>query len=357
MPARLPLRPHLSVDELEQRYRACRDPVARSRWHIVWLVGQGHSGAAAARLTSYSETWVRPLIHRYNDDGPAGLADDRHAHPGRAPLVSTEMREALRARLADPPPDGGLWTGPKVATWLSERLNRAIHPQRGWETLRGLGFTPQRPRPRATRADPVAQDAFKKGGLEQAVNAVRTAHPRATVTVWAEDEHRLIPIVRRVWAPRGTRPTAPSDRRYAWLYVYGLVRPTTGQSWWCLLPSMRTAAMSAALAAFAHDEGIDATRRVVIVWDGAGRHTSGELAVPEGIDLVALPPSSPELQPAERVWPLVNEAVANRSFATLDALEAVLVDRCRTLREDRPTIRDLTRYRWWPSDAPLAIRN
>lgn len=177
------------------------------------------------------------------------------------------------------------------------------------------------------------------------------------VTLWAEDEHRLglIPIRRRVWAPRGTRPVAPSDRRYQWLYVYGLVRPTTGDSWWCLLPSMRTTAMSAALAAFAGDVGINATHRAVVVWDGAGSHTSADLVVPDGIDLVPLPPYSPELQPAERLWPLVNEAIANRSFTDLDALEAVLVDRCRALRADRVTIHDLTRYHWWPSDAPLAI--
>lgn len=179
------------------------------------------------------------------------------------------------------------------------------------------------------------------------------------VTVWAEDEHRLglIPIVRRVWAPRGQRPTAASDRRYTWLYVYGLVRPTTGQSWWCLLPSMRTEAMSTALAAFAADEGIDATHRAVVVWDGAGGHTSTGLVVPAGIDLVPLPPYSPELQPAERLWPLVDEAIANHSFADLDALEDVLVNRCRTLRQDRATIRAVTCYHWWPSDIAPVIRN
>jgi transposase len=191
-----------------------------------------------------------------------------------------------------------------------------------------------------------------KRGLEQAVTAVRTAHPDATVTVWAEDEHRLglLPIRRRIWAPRGQRPTVPSDRRYQWLYVYGIVRPTTGETWWCLLPSMRTEAMTVALAEFARDEGIDAAHRVVIVWDGAGSHTSADLVVPEGIDLVPLPPYSPELQPAERLWPLVDEAIANRTFAKLDALEAVLVNRCRTLRAQQATIRDLTCYHWWPDE-------
>lgn len=163
MPSRLTLTPQQSLAELEQRYRACRDAVERSHWHIVWLVGQGHSGAAVARLTGYSETWVRTIIHRYNADGPVGLVDGRHANPGRTPLVPPAVREELRERLAAPPPDGGLWTGPKVAAWLSERLDRPVSPQRAWETLRTLDFTLHQPRPRARRADPAAREAFKKG--------------------------------------------------------------------------------------------------------------------------------------------------------------------------------------------------
>jgi transposase len=165
MPARLTLSPHLADADLERRYRTSRDPVARSHWHMLWLVAQGHSGAAVARLTGYSETWVRTLIHRYNDAGPTGIADRRHANPGQPPLVSSAVRAELRAVLATPPPDGGLWTGPKVAAWLTDRLDRTISPQRAWEVLRALGFTLHRPRPRATTADPAAQAAFKKGAL------------------------------------------------------------------------------------------------------------------------------------------------------------------------------------------------
>ena len=163
MPRSLSLTPHLADAELERRYRACRDPVERTHWHIVWLVSQGYTCPTVARLVGYSETWVRTLIHRYNDDGASALADRRHANPGQPPLVPPAVREALRVVLADPPPDGGLWTSPKVATWLADRLDRAISPQRAWETLQWLGYSLHQPRPRATTADPAAQVAFKKG--------------------------------------------------------------------------------------------------------------------------------------------------------------------------------------------------
>jgi hypothetical protein len=132
------------------------------------------------------------------------------------------------------------------------------------------------------------------------VDAVAAAHPDAQVTVWATDEHRLglLPVVRRVWARTGQRPIAWVRRRYQWLYVYGFVRPRTGQTWWCLLPTVSKPAFRLALAAFARDEGIDATHRAVLVLDQAGWHSPKDVVLPVGIHLAFLPPASPELQPA-----------------------------------------------------------
>lgn len=154
----------------------------------------------------------------------------------------------------------------------------------------------------------------------------------------------------RVWAPRGQRPTAWVHRRSDWLDVYAVVRPTTGQSWWAWLPTVSAEAFGLALAEFAHDAGIDATHRAVIALEGAGWHAAQALVVPNGIDLVPLPPAAPERQPAERLWPLIDEVVANRTFVDLDELEDVLVRRCRTLRANRRQIRGHTRYHWGPRE-------
>ncbi len=166
------------------------------------------------------------------------------------------------------------------------------------------------------------------------------------------DEHRLglLPVVRRVWAPKGQRPTAAVHRRYEWLYVYGFVRPRTGQTWWCLLPTVSKAAFRLALDAFARDEGVDATHQAVLLLDQAGWHSTKDLARPEGLHLAFLPPASPELQPAERLWGLVDEPVANRTFPDLDALEATLVTRCQELERQRRPIKTRTHYHWWPHE-------
>jgi transposase len=155
--------PHMTVAELEQRYRQAGDPVARSQWQILWLLAGGMATAGVARVTGYSVRWVQEIARRYRA-GPAAIGDRRHTNPGAAPLLDQKQQERLRTALRGPAPDGGIWSCRSVAGWMSQTLGRPVSTQRGWEWMRRLGFTPQRPRPRETRADPAAQEAFKKGG-------------------------------------------------------------------------------------------------------------------------------------------------------------------------------------------------
>ncbi len=70
------------------------------------------------------------------------------------------------------------------------------------------------------------------------------------------------------------------------------------------------------------------------------------MKVPPGIEVELLPPYSPELQPAERLWNLVDEPLANEYIETLDELEEILSKRCCVLSEMRDEIRNLTNYHW-----------
>ncbi|MCB9663431.1 MAG: IS630 family transposase [Alphaproteobacteria bacterium] len=171
--------------------------------------------------------------------------------------------------------------------------------------------------------------------------------------LWTEDEARLglKPIVRRVWAAWGIRPTAHQKPRYQWLYLLGFVRPETGEVFWLVMPSMDAEVWSVALREFAAHVGAGPDKRIVLVLDGAGFHTAREVVVPDGIHLVWLPPYSPELQPAERLWPLVRESLANRVFDDIDDLEDTVCARCRELDEQHDVVRRLCRFHWWPAVA------
>lgn len=84
MPRYATVAPHLGQDKLAQRDRHAHDPVARSHWHIVWLVAQGRHIPEVATLVGSTANWVRTIIRRYNADGPAGIADRRGTNPGAA---------------------------------------------------------------------------------------------------------------------------------------------------------------------------------------------------------------------------------------------------------------------------------
>jgi transposase len=190
-----------------------------------------------------------------------------------------------------------------------------------------------------------------KRDLPGLVAAEQQAHPEATLELWAMDEHRvgLKPILRRVWAPRGQRPIAVVHPRYEWMYVIGFVQPEKGKTSLWVVSHVDAEVFSLILGAFAAEQGVSETKRLMLVLDGAGWHTAGRVEVPPGMSFVKLPPYSPELQPSERLWPLCNEPLANRTFDSIEDLEVVLSDRCCEIFTMHDHVRDLTNYHWWPS--------
>lgn len=183
---------------------------------------------------------------------------------------------------------------------------------------------------------------------------LKEAHPTAKVEVWSEDEHRLglKPIIRKVWSPIGERPIAKVHQRYEWTYLYAFAHPKSGEVHWLILPTVNAEVFSLALESFAREVGAGKSKkRILLVLDGAGWHTAKKLRVPEGIHLEFLPPHSPELQPSERLWPLSDEAVANRHFERIGELEEALVERCVSLRKQPEIVRSYLHYHWWPKAA------
>jgi transposase len=147
MPRRITLAPHLSGEELGQRYKRATTPAAARRYQALWLINQGHTAKSAAALVGFSDKWVRALVHRYNHLGVAGLTDRRSLHHGRVTLLTLDQQRALAQALQAPPAEGGIWTGRKVAAWIQRTTDRPTHHQRGWDYLRRLGYTRQHPRP------------------------------------------------------------------------------------------------------------------------------------------------------------------------------------------------------------------
>jgi hypothetical protein len=156
------------------------------------------------------------------------------------------------------------------------------------------------------------------------------------------DEQRigLRGTTRRVWGRRGVKVRQRLQLRYEWAYLFAAVDARAGRLWWDWLDTMRAADLRPVIAEVRARGLLDA-----LVWDGAPSHADADVRA-VGLPLVALPPYSPELDPAERLFEEVRRRVEGEVYATLadkvDAVEAFL----RELDADPARVRRLCGWDW-----------
>ena len=161
----LKIQAHLSPSEVKSRYQNCLNAVEKIHWQAIWLLGKEDSPLnteEVAKVIGYSPGWVRRIARRYNEEGPDGI-EDKRKHNGVAPLLNEDQMKQLEDKVSGPAPDGGLWTGRKVALAIKEIIGRKVSLVTGWNYLNSIGFTLQVPRPSHTKAaTDEEQEAFKK---------------------------------------------------------------------------------------------------------------------------------------------------------------------------------------------------
>jgi transposase len=172
---RLIVLPHLTPSQINNRFRRCRDAREKTHWHVIWLLtqpGSRRSAYSVSKLVGLSPAWAAEMVKRWNKHGPDGLVDGRRENGGR-PLLSPRQQALLIAALKERTPDGGLWTGPKVAAYVKQRWKFRINPATGWKWLKRLGFTLQVPRP----SHPKSATPEERRGWKKSAEAPRAGPP------------------------------------------------------------------------------------------------------------------------------------------------------------------------------------
>ena len=99
--------------------------------------------------------------------------------------------------------------------------------------------------------------------------------------VWFADEARV--------GQQGTitsRPRAPCDRRYEWVYLFGAICPERQTGAAIIMPQVNVTAMNEHLKEISQCVSVGAI--AVLVLDGAGWHSSPRLRVPDNVVLLAI---------------------------------------------------------------------
>ena len=147
-------------------------------------------------------------------------------------------------------------------------------------------------------------------------------------------------MVRRVWGRQGVKVRQRLQLVYEWLYLFLVVDGQKGKLYWSWIDSMRGDMTAAAVNGLKQQTEIAA-----VVWDGAASHRS-ELVRGVGLPLIGLPPYSPELNPAERVFQEVRRWIEGRVYLSLKDKVAAVEVFLTEIESDPNRVRALAGWDW-----------
>ena len=144
------------------------------------------------------------------------------------------------------------------------------------------------------------------------------------------------------WCEKGTRPSVPCHHIREYRYAYGAVEPTTGDSFFLVLPYCNSDWMSVFLDELSKQFPDDL---IFLCCDGAAWHKAKKLQIPENIELFYIHPYTPEMNPIEQIWKEIRkQGFRNEVFVTLEKVVDRLCDTICALTND--TIRHITGRNW-----------
>jgi len=160
-------RQDVSVGDLRREAGRTRDAKAARRMLAIACVMEGQSREAAAETCGMDRQTLRDWVHRYNQDGIAGLSNQ--PAPGRPAALTPERMAELKAIVLagpDPARDGVVrWRCCDLRRVIAERFAVEVHERTVGKLLDRLGLSRLKPRPHHPKRDLAAQEAFKKTSL------------------------------------------------------------------------------------------------------------------------------------------------------------------------------------------------
>jgi transposase len=116
---------------------------------------------------------------------------------------------------------------------------------------------------------------------------------------------------------KGVKPICKSHQEYSSTWLFGAFSPITGKDFLMEFPCCN----SYNFQIFIDDLAAENPKTLIImVLDNGSFHKAKKLKIPDNIKFVFLPPYSPELNPAEKMWARLKRAFTNKLFKSLEEI-------------------------------------
>jgi transposase len=271
-----------------------------------------------AVMMGRSESTIHYWLQLYRNGGIEKLLEEP-PKTGRPKKLDIETVAKIQQELAEPE---GFISYREIQTWLLicqdlEISYSTIHRIVRYELKSKLKVA----RPQHEKQAPGVIEVFKEHlpqrikGIVKHINNQETT--KKDIVYWCQDETRvgLRTETGRKITLKGVKPEQALQWHYDYYYIYGLIEPITGRSFFYEFSHFNSTVMGIFLEKF-QQENQNETH--IIQLDNAPIHTAKKLKVPDNIILLFQPPYCPEVNPIERVWEYLKYRLRSLWFTDLD---------------------------------------
>lgn len=312
---------------------------------IYWLkTKQVETVQHLAVLLGRDRRTVQRWLRQYRHGGLSALLSVKKS-PGRPPSIPPEVLERLKRELAD---EEGFKSYGEVRTWLHaicgiEADYKVVHKTVRYRLKSKLKV----PRPVSVKQPDGATEDFKKK-LPQLLKAIVEKFKDISqlgqrVRYWCEDETRmgLHTLGGRLLTLKGVKPRGQVQWKFKALWLYGLIEPRTGESFFYEFCHLDTICFEKFLELFAQAYPNDLH---IIQLDNGSCHQALDLTIPENVILLFQPSHCPEVNPIERLWAEIKKSLKWELFDNLDELRKAVQKIFQNLHQT--SITSVTRWQF-----------
>jgi putative transposase len=288
------------------------------RLHAVYQVAKGKPIQEVSDMYNVSEKAIYNWVHRYNAEGLKGLCD--RPHSGRPSRLSITQKEILRQTIKDKPEKegypSGTWTGAMAISYIAKTFGVVYKRAQIYNLLHELGFSFQRGR----GYYPEKQGREEK--VEEIKKKLQSLDSESVVVYEDEASVSNTATVSYAWSEIGIQPRIEvPQRRKERRTIFGCVNTKTGEFIEQVSERGNTRTFFSLLLKVAN---ANKGKKVYMIVDNVRFHHAKRLKpilerYSHIMELIFLPPYSPDLNPVERVWWLMRKKVThNRGIKTMD---------------------------------------
>jgi transposase len=150
-------------EALREQYRRQEESEVRTRLHALWLLRTGWSMEEVAGVVGVHYRTVQRWVGWYRHGGIAEVGA-RHGGGHGQPSWLTPGQESA---VAEEAAKGSFTTAAEVRRWVADQFGITYRPKGIYGLLRRVRCGPKVPRPIHVKADPEAQEAWKRGDAPQ----------------------------------------------------------------------------------------------------------------------------------------------------------------------------------------------